>query len=197
MSVISNVINVKKPSHGKTNYCYIFRLIWRKNHSNVNNVTKGGRGRKNGNNICRTTTRQKNRFNVTYVRLNLVLNKDCTAICGHMRKKQFPCGICERRFKTFSYAQKHMQKRKADLVCNVCSKKFCLRVDLDEHLKTHEGVKSYKCDICGKEFVESLYYKCHMKIHTGDYQFKFQCDQCPRQFPLQTRVCISLSLSHR
>ena len=29
---------------------------------------------------------RKNRFNVTYVRLNLALNKDCTAICGHIRK---------------------------------------------------------------------------------------------------------------
>ena len=85
--------------------------------------------------------------------------------------------------------------------CDICSKEFSPKYNLDRHLKVHSGKKPFKCDICEKQFTwrgclqpfkcevckKQFTYKGslqrHSRIHSGEKPVK--CEVCNKQFSRQ------------
>jgi uncharacterized Zn-finger protein len=74
--------------------------------------------------------------------------------------------------------------------CNVCSKKFKYKSNLNTHLLIHVGRKSYVCEVCGKAFRTLGSHKSHISIHSE--QKKYKCDKCPNQYYNYSRLRVHL-----
>ena len=44
--------------------------------------------------------------------------------------------------------------------CDICTKAFKLKGDLNRHTRIHTGEKPYKCDICKMTFSQSNEFNC-------------------------------------
>ncbi|XP_077302851.1 uncharacterized protein LOC143923177 [Arctopsyche grandis] len=74
--------------------------------------------------------------------------------------------------------------------CDICSKSLGSKYNLDEHLKSHHGIKShekshtktnpYKCDVCTRSFSRKFNLAGHLKLHSGEGLYK--CDTCLKGF---------------
>ncbi|TRY62799.1 hypothetical protein TCAL_02046 [Tigriopus californicus] len=59
--------------------------------------------------------------------------------------------------------------------CEICSKRFKDRQNLQYHALAHSGERSFKCDLCPKSFTNPKALHCHKELHTGR---KFLCPHC-------------------
>ncbi|KAI3379403.1 hypothetical protein SNEBB_010470 [Seison nebaliae] len=67
-----------------------------------------------------------------------------------------------------------------DIVCSVCSKRFCYPRQLKRHQKCHLTEKRHHCRYCNKGFNDSFDLKRHIRTHTGVRPFK--CELCGKAF---------------
>ena len=65
-------------------------------------------------------------------------------------------------------------------ICDVCNKGFTQSIGLDNHNRTHTGVKPYICDICNKGFTQSSNLASHNRTHSGVKPYI--CDVCNKGF---------------
>ena len=81
--------------------------------------------------------------------------------------RNFPCEICESRFKTQSGLGTHMLTHTGEkpFKCDKCEKSFNQRVNLERHTKLHTGLKPFKCEHCSKRCNRIDNLKKHSKIH--------------------------------
>ena len=112
------------------------------------------------------------------------------------------CKYCDRRYHHLKARNKHMisehieRCRKDGYVfqCELCSKKFTSKGDLNRHLKIHTGEKSFKCDFCEKKLTKKSNLNRHLKIHTGEKPF--QCEFCEKKFTLKGNLTRHLKAVH-
>lgn len=104
--------------------------------------------------------------------------------CVHSDERSFTCEICSKSFKTRSNLNVHikMHNNQRDHSCTMCSLSFFTSSHLKAHLKVHLKETSYICEVpgCGKEFIHSSSFKKHKDFHNGIK--KFQCNICERKF---------------
>ncbi|GAB1604351.1 zinc finger protein 182-like [Argonauta hians] len=60
--------------------------------------------------------------------------------------------------------------------CDICSKRFSRRDNLERHKSTHFNEKLFNCDVCQKSFSRKSYLRVHHRIHTGEKPYV--CDRC-------------------
>ncbi|CCD72994.1 C2H2-type domain-containing protein [Caenorhabditis elegans] len=65
--------------------------------------------------------------------------------------------------------------------CDRCSRTFKYQSKLDEHRRTHLGVKPFQCHYCTRQFSQRGALKTHMRLHTGERPFVCQWE-CGKQF---------------
>ncbi len=65
-----------------------------------------------------------------------------------------------------NYVQK--TKPPSYLTCHECGKCFTLKVNLNEHMKTHTREKPFTCQHCGKSFTLKGSLNEHVIIHTEE-----------------------------
>lgn len=82
-----------------------------------------------------------------------------------------------------SYEEKS-EKLKLKPMCNICNKKFELRMQLKRHLKNSHRPKPYVCEQCGRGFFTKLALSNHKLLHTEIKQH--QCSLCPETFKFPT-----------
>ncbi|KAF1974533.1 C2H2 domain-containing protein, partial [Bimuria novae-zelandiae CBS 107.79] len=59
----------------------------------------------------------------------------------------------------------HVTKTKATHTCHLCGKSFTRKLILDDHVKSHKGIRSEECEECGKAFTRKNDLRRHQKIH--------------------------------
>ena len=92
-----------------------------------------------------------------------------------MRKKskQFPCNICEKKFKDNGSLTKHnriVHTKNRPHVCKFCTKDYKCNRDLMRHITTiHGRQKPHKCTLC--EATTKKSFSMHLERVHGNAQF--------------------------
>ncbi|KAG5267955.1 hypothetical protein AALO_G00227810 [Alosa alosa] len=72
------------------------------------------------------------------------------------------------------------RKHRETYTCDQCGKGFPYQCLLDDHERTHTGLKPFQCSVCGKTFRSRSFLTIHEKIHSNVRPF--QCQVCNKAF---------------
>lgn len=102
----------------------------------------------------------------------------------YIKKKRFPCPLCNERFFQEYLKVDHLVKRhglvKPEFKCRFCSKSFITKSLVNNHTKfVHFKEKIHECNVCHNYFYTRTDLKRHKNIHTGK---KVSCDNCSNLF---------------
>ncbi|XP_076003995.1 uncharacterized protein LOC142996793 [Genypterus blacodes] len=100
----------------------------------------------------------------------------------HNKIKPFGCQVCSKAYFTKRDMEAHMRVHTGEkpFHCTLCERQFARRVELNVHLRWHNGEKRHWCPYCGKGFLDSNNLKRHQYIHTGEKPQA--CPHCPKRF---------------
>ncbi|KAM7393690.1 hypothetical protein PAMP_020544 [Pampus punctatissimus] len=100
----------------------------------------------------------------------------------HGKIRPFVCQICSKAFFTKRDVETHIRIHTGEKPyhCELCERRFARRVELNVHLRWHNGEKRHWCPYCGKGFLDSNNLKRHKYVHTGEKPLS--CPHCPKNF---------------
>ncbi|XP_055305979.1 zinc finger protein 271-like [Sitodiplosis mosellana] len=102
----------------------------------------------------------------------------------HEGKSNRQCVICDidKEFTSVSGLRHHVKNHgEADVLCDLCAKKFHSTDALRKHRQIHLNENPYKCSHCPKSFKTYGYLWVHEKIHTSTER-PFTCSVCDMRF---------------
>ncbi|XP_072396062.1 zinc finger protein 711-like [Diabrotica undecimpunctata] len=102
-------------------------------------------------------------------------------------KEGYACQECGKIFEFPRYLKAHMKRHEQDYKkykCDLCSKFFCSKRDLQNHLNVHANIKNFACEICNKPFRTKESVRKHMPIHSE--KRPFECPLCDKRFKKQS-----------
>ena len=113
------------------------------------------------------------------------------------KERNFKCEYpsCGKAYSTARYLREHQQRHvDAKLSCSVCDRRFKIKGDLRQHMKSHTDTKEYACRWkCGAVFKQHGGRITHERInHYEKNPLRSECDICGR--PCDTKL---LLLNHR
>lgn len=133
----------------------------------------------------------------------------------HSNIRPYKCLVCEKTFKRLSELNSHMQihsgvkytcetcnfttmnkislrthnrrihQRDLRYHCEHCNKGFMSNYDLQDHVVSHLGTKTFICEYCGKAYSQKSYLVAHKRMIHGIQKSapkKYQCDICNKSF---------------
>ena len=97
-------------------------------------------------------------------------------IAHHSNTNRFP-----RQSELRKHLKQHSKERKYHCpYTEICSKSFCQRHKLNDHIRVHTGERPFGCDFCHKTFRIKNNMKKHLRIHTGEKPYL--CSVCYKRF---------------
>lgn len=106
-------------------------------------------------------------------------------------KPVITCEICSRNFRWKSQLQYHMRSHVSvkEFTCEFCNKGLSQLSSLKRHLRVHRGERPHECLECGKRFVEKGKLVLHQRKHAGEEpERKYKCTVCDRGFTLSANL---------
>ncbi|XP_057688164.1 zinc finger protein 583-like [Corythoichthys intestinalis] len=106
------------------------------------------------------------------------------------RKKNLTCSHCGKRYPNKSKLIKHLKNHTGErpFSCEVCSKAFSRKQHLALHVKTHMGEKPFICEVCSQTFSQKQHLELHMKKHTGEKPFSLLLTQLAAKYSLESNT---------
>ena len=96
----------------------------------------------------------------------------------------YECATCNKPFTTSHGLEVHVRRSHTTgtrlFSCDVCKKKFCHSVTLDQHRAAHAQERSFSCRQCGKTFKRSSTLSTHLLIHSDTRPYP--CVYCGKRF---------------
>lgn len=107
------------------------------------------------------------------------------------------CTACDRTFTTRRSLARHVKKdhlMEREHVCNICDKRFFMKLYLREHMRVHTGVKKFQCHVCSKYYASKKSLRQHLRSHADDR--KFACSICKLAFVQRSTLKNHLRAKH-
>lgn len=108
---------------------------------------------------------------------------------SHSKAVECPfCGKMLKNKKTFLVHKRSHQsisERKFKCSYSDCTKAFNFKLHLDNHERTHSGIKPFKCSYCGLSFKQSYHLTLHTRKHQG---IDNSCSTCHLKFRLKSQL---------
>lgn len=73
-------------------------------------------------------------------------------------------------------------------MCDMCGKTFTQKVNMQQHVKHHNGERPHSCDKCGKSFAEKSHLARHYSFHSEKRPYK--CEICQKMY--KTERCLKV-----
>lgn len=73
-------------------------------------------------------------------------------------------------------------------MCDMCGKTFTQKVNMQQHVKHHNGERPHACDKCGKSFAEKSHLARHYSFHSDNRPYK--CEICQKMY--KTERCLKV-----
>ena len=95
-------------------------------------------------------------------------NKMKTHLLSHSAVKRLQCDKCEYRCNQPKVMERHMYTHSDDpmagrnYICEICTKAFFTKQELNQHILIHGGIKPYKCKLCNGAFSNFSGHRQHM-----------------------------------
>lgn len=89
----------------------------------------------------------------------------------HENPGSFICGICDKAFNRKDLLDRHMGRHTENrgVQCSECEKRFKTKSGLNAHVNgVHRNKRQYVCDVCGFRTKWNSAYLEHCKLHTGE-----------------------------
>ncbi|GFS80835.1 gastrula zinc finger protein XlCGF57.1 [Trichonephila clavipes] len=101
--------------------------------------------------------------------------------CSDNKDRAFQCTVWD-KFLLENDPEQHMYTHNEvkSFQCDVCKKTFSKQNSLTRHMLTHYKEKPFQCNVFGKQFFQKGNLKVHMRTHTGEKPF--QCVVCDERF---------------
>jgi KRAB domain-containing zinc finger protein len=100
------------------------------------------------------------------------------------RPRNFDCNLCSKAFPKKTQLQRHIETHKKNetkiWICETCGKNFNAKSTLINHAMVHQNDKPYICNVCGEGFKNKYKLNYHKGIHTGEKNFG--CEICGQRF---------------
>ncbi|GBM01868.1 Zinc finger protein 112 [Araneus ventricosus] len=98
------------------------------------------------------------------------------------------CEVCSKTFSKKSDLNLHyrIHTEKTPFVCEVCSRTFSQKSHLNVHYRVHTKEKPYGCKLCSQAFSEKSALNVHYHIHTKETPFV--CEVCSRTFSQKSHL---------
>ncbi|XP_063437223.1 uncharacterized protein LOC134718551 [Mytilus trossulus] len=114
-------------------------------------------------------------------------------------EKFFHCSLCPKTFTRASGKLIHMKtvhERLRPFKCDICTKTFSNRGNLQKHLMVHNNERPHKCQQCNKAFRTRSYLNYHIDVvHVNKKTLK--CLICQRVFKTQGKLTIHHRIKHK
>lgn len=117
----------------------------------------------------------------------------------HLNAREYGCASCAKRFNTRKDLRSHELIVHTDpetwsFCCGICSKKFPIKSNYDQHVRRHAGDRRFACHLCEKKFVDKVVLKRHVVSHSNVRAFK--CEHCEKEYKQLNRLKVHLKLAH-
>lgn len=117
-----------------------------------------------------------------------------TALANHIKRihenpdRPFKCNVCSKSFISKSELNQHAHIHNEDkpFMCERCGKTFRSKSYMERHYKTHSGVKPFKCEYCGKELTDKTGFTAHVRAHVGERPYS--CDVCGKKYTIRRHL---------
>ena len=111
----------------------------------------------------------------------------------HLKKREFTCKICSKKFFNKPLLKRHLRTHGLDeskrVFCEICNKSFLFEFNLKRHRESVHAQQSDKfhCSYCGKGFKNKIGMIAHVQsVHFN--LFAYSCKECSASFPRSTML---------
>jgi len=95
--------------------------------------------------------------------------------------------VCAVVIENIMQREEFVETKKKTFNCNICKKRFKLKLDLNNHRLLHDKLndnsRPYVCDICGKGYAKRCVMYTHKKRHSN--KKPFECPICKKSFQIK------------
>lgn len=102
---------------------------------------------------------------------------------GSSQSQLLKCAVCGYMVRKKADFENHVNRIHLKIKpykCDICSREFCGKSRLAEHMRTHSNTNSCYCSFCGKKFANKVCLKMHVRRHTGENPY--ECNICFDKF---------------
>ncbi|KAK4037765.1 zinc finger protein 2 isoform X2 [Daphnia magna] len=113
----------------------------------------------------------------------------------HANEGEYVCHICGKKVKTETALENHVKSHSGirDLKCHICDAAFASRYTLNAHVKRHAITEPlFSCPYCGKGSKSKANLEQHIRIHTGVRPYS--CSVCNAAFKHRSHLKVHMTI---
>ncbi|XP_066939924.1 PR domain zinc finger protein 5-like isoform X7 [Macrobrachium rosenbergii] len=117
----------------------------------------------------------------------------------HTKERKMLCTFCGQVFfKSVNLnahiKRHHMRSQYARFICQICSKAYITRDELQRHVAAHQNERKFKCEFCNRAYFKAGDLTYHRRSHTGERPHA--CNSCGAAFSRPSELTTHMARAH-